>query len=219
MSYLDNLSKQYRDATGVRTIDINSKQFLKELHSWTSERQKMGKGYLELLNRIGLYDFSSSYYAEIGKGCIDTIVGDYSTTIITPYTDYMNQIVDERKIVRGYMSVVSEVPVLVIDGVIEKTISDIDTYMTHNPYSPLWIRDWDRLHTSGSFDIIVGAYGKISDRDRNQKTKMIRDLVESIGTLDIKEDYIEYGEYYYTFVGSDRMLLKKEKIDLGGRGL
>lgn len=217
MSYLDNLSKQYQDATGARIIDINSKQFLKELHSWTSERQKMGKEYLELLNRIGLYDFSSSYYAEIGKGCIDTIVGDYSTTIITPYTDYMNQIVDERRIVRGFMSVVSEVPVLVIDGVIEKTISDIDTYMTHNPYSPLHIQDWDRLHTSGSFDIIVGAYGKISDRDRNQKTKMIRDLVESIGTLDIKEDYIEYGEDYYTFVGSDRMLLKKEKTIFGGR--
>ena len=102
MSYLDNLSKQYQDATGARTIDINSKQFLKELHSWTSERQKMGKGYLELLNHIGLYDFSSSYYAEIGKGCMDTIVGDYSTTIITPFSEVMENRMPGRKIVKGW---------------------------------------------------------------------------------------------------------------------
>lgn len=217
MSYIENISKQYKDATGVRTSDFSSKQFLGELESWTSERQEMGKGYLELLNHIGLYDFSSSYYAEIGKGCTDTIVGDYSTTIITPYTDYMDQIVDERRIVRGYMSVVSEVPVLVIDGVRKKTISDIDTYMTHNPYSPLHIQDWDKLHKSGSYSIIVGAYGKVYDKDKYQKEKMISKLVERIDTSDIKEDYIEYGEDYYTFVGSDRMLLKKEKTIFGGR--
>ncbi len=217
MSYLDNLSKQYQDATGARTSDFSSIQFLGELESWTSERQEMGKGYLELLNHIGLYDFSSSYYAEIGKGCTDTIVGDYSTTIITPYTDYMDQIVDERRIVRGYMSVVSEVPVLVIDGVRKKTISDIDTYMTHNPYSPLWIQDWDRLHTSGSYSIIVGAYGKVYDKDKYQKEKMISELIRKIDSSDIVCDSFEYEDDYYTFVSSDRKLLKKEKNMSGGR--
>ena len=217
MSYLDNLSKQYQDATGARTSDFSSIQFLGELESWTSERQEMGKGYLELLNHIGLYDFSSSYYAEIGKGCTDTIVGDYSTTIITPYTDYMDQIVDERRIVRGYMSVVSEVPVLVIDGVRKKTISDIDTYMTHNPYSPLWIQDWDKLHKSGSYSIIVGAYGKVYDKDKYQKEKMISELIRKIDSSDIVCDSFEYEDDYYTFVSSDRKLLKKEKNMIGGR--
>lgn len=217
MSYIENISKQYQDATGVRTIDFSSKQFLDELESWTSERQKMGKIYIEILKHMGLSGFDSIYCAETNKGLLDTVVRDHSTTIITPYCELFQKEIDEERIVKGYMSIVSGLPVLFLDGIRGPEISGIDSYMTQNPYSPLHIQDWDKLHKSGSYNIIVGAYGKVYDKDKYQKEQMISELVERIDSSDIVYDYFEYEDDYYTVVGSERMILKKEKTMSGGR--
>ena len=48
---------------------------------------------------------------------------------------------------------------------------------------------------------------------------MISKLVERIDSSDIVYDSFEYEDDYYTVVGSERMILKKEKNDLGGRSL
>ncbi len=211
MSYLDNLSKQYQDATGVRTIDLFDKQFWAEFKSWISERQEMGKIYIELLKHMGFSEFDSSSCAETNKGLLDTVVKDYSTTIITPYFGSFQKEIDEERIVKGYMSIVSGFPVLFSDGFRGTEIPGINSYMTQNPYSPLFIQDWDKLHRSGRYNIIVGAYGKVYDKDKDQKAKMISDLIRKIGTSDIVCDSFGYGDDYYTVVGSERMILKKEK--------
>ena len=219
MSYIEHIGKQYQDATGVRTIDFSSEQFLDELKSWISERQEMGKIYIEILKRMGLSGFDSSYCAETNKGLLDTVVGDYSTTIITPYFESFQKNIDEERIVKGYMSIVSGFPILFSDGIRGTEIPGIDSYMTQNPYSPLFIQDWDKLHRSGRYNIIVGAYGNVNDNDKYQKEKMISELIRKIDTSDIVCDSFEAMGYYYTVVGSERMILKKEKNDLGGRGL
>lgn len=219
MSYIEHIGKQYQDATGVGTIDFSSEQFLDELKSWISERQEMGKIYIELLEHMGFSEFDSSYCAETNKGLLDTVVRDCSTTIITPYFESFQKNIDEERIVKGYMSIVSGFPVLFPDGIRGTVIPGINSYMTQNPYSPLHIQDWDKLHRSGRYNIIVGAYGKVYDNDKCQKEQMISKLVERIDTSDIVYDFFEYEDDYYTVVGSERMTLKKEKNDLGGRGL
>ena len=219
MSYIENICKQYQAATGVRTIDLFSKQFWDEFKSWISERQEMGKTYIELLKHMGFSEFDSSYCAETNKGLLDTVVRDYSTTIITPYFASFQKQIDEERIVKGYMSIVSGFPVLFSDGFRGTEIPGINSYMTQNPYSPLFIQDWDKLHRSGRYNIIVGAYGKVYDNDKYQKEQMISKLVERIDSSDIVYDSFEYEDDYYTVVGSERMILKKEKNDLGGRSL
>ena len=217
MNYIERISKQYQDATGVRTIDFSSKQFFDEFKSWVSERQEMGKMYIELLKYMGFSEFDSSYCAETNKGLLDTVVKDYSTTIITPYFESFLKKIDEERIVKGYMSIVSGFPVLSPDGIRGTEITGINSYMTQNPYSPLHIQGWDKLHKSGRYNIIVGAYGKVYDIDKYQKEKMISKLVERIDSSDIVYDSFEYEDDYYTVVGSERMILKKEKDMSGGR--
>ena len=219
MSYLDNLTNQYRETTGELFVDFGSRQFVEEFNYWLSERKETGKNYLNFLKYMGLNGYDDVQCAEIGKGYRDTVVEDCNTTIITPYIHLFETEMPGRKIVKGYMSIVSGFPILFQDGIRGTEITGIDSYMTQNPYSPLFIQDWDKLHRSGRYNIIVGAYGNVNDNDKYQKEKMISELIRKIDTSDIVCDSFEAMGYYYTVVGSERMILKKEKNDLGGRGL
>ena len=112
-----------------------------------------------------------------------------------------------------------ELPIF-YDGVRREFISNnvINRYMTQNPYSPELIRGWGRLHASGNVDIIVGAYGRISDKDKEQKLLMLEKLIRDMNFSELKKDYTELEDYYFAAVGSDRKTLNLVKTPTRGKG-
>ena len=90
--------------------------------------------------------------------------------------------------------------------------------MTQNPYSPELIRGWGRLHVSGNVDIIVGAYGRISDKDKEQKLLMLEKLIRDMNFSELKKDYTELEDYYFAAVGSDRKTLNLVNTPTRGKG-
>ena len=220
MTYLDNLTNQYRETTGELFVDFGSRQFVEEFNYWLSERKETGKNYLNFLKYMGLNGYDDVQCAEIGKGYRDTVVEDCNTTIITPYIHLFETEMPGRKIVKGYMSVLDELPVFFSNGIRRDVISnnDINRYMTQNPYSPELIRGWGRLHASGNVDIIVGAYGRISDKDKEQKLLMLQKLKRDMNDSEFKYDRAELYGYYYAAVGSDRKTLDLVKTPTRGKG-
>lgn len=220
MRYLDNLTNQYRETTGELLVDFGSRQFVEEFNYWLRERKEIGKNYLNFLQYMGLYGFDDIQCAEIGKGYHDTVVKDFSTTIITPYFHLFETEMPERKIVKGYMSVIDELPIFFSNGIRRDLISNnyINRYMTQNPYSPELIRGWGRLHASGNVDIIVGAYGRNSDNDKEQKLLMLQYLIRDMNVSEYKYDYTELDGTYYAAVGSDRKTLNLVKTPTRGKG-
>ena len=218
--YIDNLTNQYREATGELFVDFGSEQFVKEFNGWLRERKEKGETYLEFLKYMGFYGFDDEQCAETDKGYYDTVVEDCSTTIITPFSEVMENRMPGRKIVKGYMSVLDELPVFFSNGIRRDVISnnDINRYMTQNPYSPELIRGWGRLHASGNVDIIVGAYGRISDKDKEQKLLMLEKLIRDMNFSELKKDYTELEDYYFAAVGSDRKTLNLVKTPTRGKG-
>lgn len=218
--YLDNLTNQYREATGEIFVDFGSSLFVEEFNNMWAERKEKGETYLKFLEYMGLYGFDDEQCAETDKGYFDTVVEDCRTTIITPYSDVMENRMPGRKIVKGYMSVLDKLPVLFSNGIRRDVISNnyINRYMTQNPYSPELIRDWGRLHASGNVDIIVGAYGRNSDKDKEQKLLMLQKLIREMNISEYRYDLAYEDGWYYAAVGSDRKTLDLVKTPTRGKG-
>jgi hypothetical protein len=218
--YIDNLTNQYIEATGEIFVDFGSRQFVEIFNYWLRERKEKGETYLKFLEYMGLYGFDDEQCAETDKGYYDTVVENCRTTIITPFSEVMENRMPGRKIVKGYMSVIDELPIF-YDGVRRDFISNnyINRYMTQNPYSPELIRGWGRLHDSGNVDIIVGVYGKNSDKDKEQKLLMLQKLRREVLFRDDKYDLAYVDGWYYAAVGSDRKTLDLVKTPTRGRGI
>ena len=203
------LLEQYRLANGYKFVDLNSKSFKKDYLAWLEERKHQGYKYLDFL-----YEMKQSILerttAEVGKNEIDCLTTPFDTTIISSY-EY-NDIDDRTRIIPAIMKVVDEEIVLQfppIDKIRLMTLpKKIELLMTQNPYTPYSISDWDTLHNGGNYDIAVGIYGSIYDKDIKEKLKMLKDLKEKILFGDYKYDLHHDNDIYYGAIVSDR----KQKV-------
>ena len=199
------LLEQYKLANGYKFIDLNSKTFKTDYLAWLEERKHQGYKYLDFL-----YEMKQSILerttAEVGKNEIDCLTTPFDTTIISPY-EY-NDIDDRTRIIPAIMKVVDEEIVLQfppIDIIRLMTLpKKIELLMTENPYTPYSISGWDTLHNSGNYDIAVGIYGSIYDKDIKEKLKMLKDLKEKILFGDYKYDLHHDNDIYYGAIVSER---------------
>lgn len=214
--YLNNLIEQFKAATGVKNIDIHSKQFLSEFSEWIKSRQLMGEKYTIFLDYTG-FRFADSNCAEIGKGYFDSVVTPFKTTIIT--SSKLTPLVSSNRIISGNMRVYQGQPLLISKckqtnkmDVIPNDI--IHTFMTQNSYNPGLIRGWDDLHNSGKNDIILGLYGCIYDRDIEKRIKQLEQVREKLVYREYIENYSTDGDNYFYVIGSNSKIKKlyKERL-------
>lgn len=214
--YLENIIRQFRQATKF-SGNINSEIGLDTLSEWIFQRQNAGIDYLFLLHDLGL-NYSNNDTCEVGKGLYDSITTGLSTKIITQYPESIK--VDESRILVGNLEVFESTPILIRENASNIKIipnSLVNTYMMNNPYVEGNIRSWEDLHNSSQNDIIVGVYGKTSDKDKEDKLKLIKDLRDKLYDEYI-DSYETNNDNYYYVVGSKRYphekrLVKTKVID------
>ena len=197
------LLNQFKNARGVKNIDVNSAEFIKDFSNWIEERQMIGKRYLNRIKKLGLYQ-DSLHCAEVNKGINDSITIGDNTKLITPYID-SSLLYDSNRVIEGdfYVNKQYVFPFVSNDDVLMKVISskDVNTYMTNNPYSFDMIDGWDALNNSRHNDIIVGVYGNAYDKDRQDKIEELlrfRKRLRNISEI----DYTIGDRYFYVVASS-----------------
>lgn len=162
-----------------------------------------------------LSKFADPTTAEIGKGKFDTLVKDFDTTIITPYSKDII-VPDASRVITSDFRVYEGTPILMRQT--EKGTTQIDpitstsvlTFMTQNPYSQSQIANWEQLHNRRENDIIVGIYGSVYDKDTESKIRQIEDLRDKLDDS-YKEEYAVVNDTYCYAVASTRKVKKLVK--------
>lgn len=213
--YLDKLIEQYKAATGTKNIDINSPSFIIDFNNWIARNRGMGDNFLHTLEMSEIY-YDKDSCAEIGKGYRDSLVLSFETTIITPYVEGLDKRPNTAKVIDSEFSVSFGVPMIYEkDEIVPETIikpTEIDTFMTHNPYTGTNINSWAQLHKSSNYGgIIVGVFGKKYDKDMEMKIKQLNNLKKLLQENYIYEN-ISYGDTYCHVLATDIPEKKKKLI-------
>lgn len=204
--YLSLLIEQFKQANGVKNVDVNSQTFISEFSEWIRSRQIISDNYLGLLEYMELSGIIDPDTAEIGKGQYDSIVKSFNTTIITPHTKGLETLEKER-IINADLVVMGDTPVLFGANQNGKPVSTSSnlTFMTQNPYTPIELRNWEQLHNSGNYDIIVGVYGSVYDKDIREKIKQLETLRDRLCDS-FEEEHTEIDDTYCYAIASERMV-------------
>ena len=214
--YLNKLIEQFRDASGV-TIDVNSKEFMKEFREWLFRMQVLGDEYGRQLDKNNIY-FASDKYAEVGKGPKDSIAlmyDDMDTTIISPYMEGYKKDNTHRKIINSSFTVTGPLPTLIkeengklVDIKLIKP-EDIRVFMTHNPYNLGNVTDWKELHNNPENGIIIGMFGYTYDKDYEAKIKYMEGL-KNCASLPYFYDSFTVNDRYFSVFSTN--MHEKNKI-------
>lgn len=209
--YLNKLLEQFMSAKGITHADVSSKEFIKDFCSWLKEYKLASEKYLclvECVNDGHTYDMNS---VEIGKGLYDSLALDKTTTIMTPYSDGLED-KTESKIITGVFSArgFGHGPVVLTNGRLSLVDDNIKRYVTHNPYTQSDIRNWERLQISGK-DITVGVFGSVYDKNIEEKIKQMKELKNRLVSGYATEEYgtIDYMYYYFLNSNNKKLTLNK----------
>ncbi len=80
--------------------------------------------------------------------------------------------------------------------------------MTQNPYTIYDLEYWDKLHNRGIHNIIVGMYGNIYDKDKEEKLDLMRNLFQKLDE-EVITDYEILSDEYFCVIGSKRNIKEK----------
>ena len=153
---------------------------------------KMYKDYLSYLN-VSLYDGT-----EVGKGKYDSI-SSKDMKIVSSYGITLGVL--PSKLIITDRNVLIATP---------RTISLAETnlFITHNPYSYQDVSSWHKIHNSGMYDISIGMYGNIYDRDKKSKIELLSKLADKMDTdTELTQDTL--GDKYFCSLNSRRYIKRK----------
>ena len=197
--YIDNLYKQYCDANGIDYYSSNHDYDAKDFIDWIYKNKERAFTYKHFLIASGYDDFDTS--AEIGKGLYDSIVCRFMD-VISPYADTLG-LPNSRLIVNHGVPYIKNK-----NGIF---IPHYSTLLTHNPFDEMSIKSWSDIHNSGNYNISIGMYGNIHDKDYAKK----RNILEQIAS-DIKENVVlihdTSGDEYYYSLNSMRKNKERERV-------
>lgn len=203
--YLLGLISQFAVANKIKNIDLNSSEFMDEFNDWLRLLNKQGNDYAALLENMN-FDFKSSACAEVGKSKYDSVVIPFDTTIITPTCAQFDETKDSNIII-GNMKVYECNPFLVRSTSIGNYLvkipdENINMFMTQNPINETYIHNWENLHNSKNANIIVGAYGCVSDFDKEKKLEYLKSLRSKLNG-DYCDEYVTNNDTYMCVIGSN----------------
>lgn len=135
---------------------------------------------------------------EIGKGKYDTL-GKDTVTIVSPFAETL-ELQNSRLIIRN------EEPLVIVESSIYSA-GECNSFFTHNPFDISDIENLSLLHNIG-LNICLGVYGKISDKDRISKIKMLKKASENMND-DITLFYDTKDDNYFGCIKSDRKVKRK----------
>lgn len=220
MSTIDNIKAQFIESTGYKGPVSNDDFFNREFNDWLYQRVSVLTNYLYLLEELDI-NYDDVHTVEVGKSCYDSIVLPFNTSIITLFSEgfeVLDRLHLNERLHFGDMVVYNSVPRLVFSNKKEDYVDihpvSINTFMTQNPYSMSDVYNWDQLHNSGVYNIVLGIYGNNWDRDKNKKIKSIINFKNELTPDTYKECYFEHdGEYFYIIASvnkKDKTLIREK---------
>lgn len=207
--YYEILMRQF-----YQTMNLNYKVILKEcgdkvfyegIVDWLKERQLMGKKYVEFLKSYGK-EINNYATAEVDKGVYDSIIDVRDGNVITPYF-YPPQ---NNNVYNYEFCPETENPGMFKinkSGKLEEVLSVpkyINQFITENPYDRTNLCGFEDLHNGGNFDIIVGMYGNIHDKDKDYKLQQLNWLRDRLFDEKVRVELERDKDFYFAFVMSDR---------------
>lgn len=100
--------------------------------------------------------------------------------MITSFTKNIKREKPEH-LVEGALWVERSHPILIRGNKpIDISKCNIKRFITHNPNSKGNIRNWETIHNSEKYNIIVGIYGSIHDQDIEEKIKLLHYLKDKL---------------------------------------
>lgn len=193
--YLMALYYQYCNAREIKIINFTKMKDNEDFINWivkNRQTSKMYKDYLSYLE-VPLYDGT-----EVGKGKYDSI-GSKDMEIVSPYGITLGIL--PSKLIITDSNVLIATP---------RTISLAETnlFITHNSYSYQDILSWYKIHNSGMYDISIGMYGNICDKDRESKIELLSKLADKMDTdTELTQDTL--GDKYFCSLNSRRYIKRK----------
>lgn len=174
-----------------------------DISIWFHERQDAFDAYrIALIKNNILYN--SSNYIEIGKGVVDTIVSVTDDTLIS--SDYINTFnrldfngrLLSKDIRFGYNPYILTEDWKIRNFKVYKMDHKTKLLM-HNVYN---MEDLDLMREISTYDIdfVVGAFGKLNDKDRLNKINTLRNFKDTLLDCNIKEYYSYIGDNYIYFI-------------------
>ena len=208
--YEYNLIDQYYQAFGYDYRSLENNDLKKEFLEWLKERTKMKHIYLNYLYSLKK-DIIERTTAEIGKTDDDTMskLEFMDNLVISSYN--INDI-DDSRIIPAKMKVKNEEIYLDFFNRVSGMFlpRNLNLIMTHNPYNIYSVLNWEDLHNSGNYDIAIGIFGSIYDKDIKNKINLLTNIKEKI----IDGNYIYSVDtnndcYYATLISDRPKTLKK----------
>lgn len=193
--YLKALFCQYCNAREIKNINFAEMKDNEDFINWIVQNRqtsKMYKDYLSYLN-VSLYDGT-----EAGKGKYDSI-SSKDMKIVSSYGITLGVL--PSKLIITDRNVLIATP---------RTISLVETnlFITHNTYSYQDVSSWHKIHNSGMYDISIGMYGNIYDRDKKSKIELLSKLADKMDTdTELTQDTL--GDKYFCSLNSRRYIKRK----------
>ena len=192
--YLELLKKQFCEANGLRKFNNNSKADLEAFKSFIAERKIIGEKYNEFLKYLEI-DITTSNVVELYKGNVDSIVKDFDTLVLTPYSID----IDKDRIYRELSDLLGN-----------KVL--INRFITQNPSFKNDIKSLINYYNQYKYDILIGVYGKVYDKDKNKKMKELIKLSRKIDDYQYNTSILK-DRYNYYFVLYTNLLETKEEFE------
>ena len=205
LNYILALKAQYASATGY--LLNSSKEQEKDFIDWVKRQNDTKEKYKNYLLNCGInYNLRNS--AEFGKGFCDTISSDFGESLlVTNYGDTFKKGNYSERIIPGNLYVGKDVPCAVVECRQTRSfehifLDSVDLFYTQNIFWKKELLSFAKVHNLGK-SIVIGAYGKLNDKDRNAKIKQLREFKELLLDRKYKENYIYSNDDYIYFIHSD----------------
>ena len=206
LNYIDALIEQYKESQGLSHFEKNS-QGKEELKSWLKERTEICKLYRDYLVRNGI-QYTTNLTAEIGKGRYDTVVTtDTETLVLT------NNVSDSKKdwlfkrAIPGEFVVRDSFCYVMNENQKNRThrsypLNFIKLFFTQNPYDVTKLDSMIRAAENHKY-VLIGAYGKLSDKDKVKKIESLREIKNSLINCSCNEMYAYVNDNHLYYFLSD----------------
>lgn len=193
LNYLLLLYKQFCDSIGKEYCEYNILND-QDFAPWLLNLKKTSIEYASFLDYLGV--LNSSYgLVEINKGKFDTL-GSEGISIVSPFAETMD--------LKNRNLFISENIPIIQSGATLYDATNVDYFMTHNPYSRYYIGELDQIHMLGH-NICFGVFGKEDDSDKILKLKELERFASSLDEQ-CGVYYETNNDYYFGCVKSERKI-------------
>ena len=197
-NYLKLLYQQFCTAKGTNALTEESKA---EFMEWLNYHMILLKYYQQYLEYL-IDDLCAKEILEVNKGSYDSMC--LLLDNITPVSPYLNGEFQSLVFLKSEPFILTKKERLITPYT--------DIFMTHNPYG--LARDltyWDSIHNEGTYDILVGMFGLITDKDRVAKLQALDKLRQMLAD-DVTFTYDTFRNNYFSVLKSNRYVKTKRLV-------